>query len=223
MKKLMALGVLLTGALANATVACDSSNKVAMSQGKRAPAATTAESENYGRGVESRGASFDHDVETVDSESFAQKIAAQPSATETQSVSASAPVDKSNLSLTQTIKSRFLEAQAANPKAFTVTDAESLAGLVSAYAEAAQRRDVLGAYGTYRAIAREVARIKADQRKTHLALYDNDTLSGRFLNFGNGIIDVFAQFYGSFLALDPSLAVGAGESLVRNITNLLSF
>jgi hypothetical protein len=162
-------------------------------------------------------------IETVDSKSFADSIAQRQESMKAEQQVAPANPPTVTVSIPQIVKVRFLEAQAANPSKFSVQDALRLSDLVASYADSAQRRDVIGAYLIYQNIGREVARIKSAQSRTGLGLYDNSTFSGRILNFGNGIIDVFAQFYGSLLALDPTLAVGAGESLVRNITHLLTF
>lgn len=162
-------------------------------------------------------------IETVDSKSFADSIAQRQESMKAEQQVTPANPPTVTVSLPQIVKVRFLEAQAANPSKFSVQDALRLSDLVASYADSAQRRDVIGAYLIYQNIGREVARIKSAQGRTGLGLYDNSTFSGRILNFGNGIIDVFAQFYGSLLALDPTLAVGAGESLVRNITHLLTF
>ncbi|MBM4253586.1 MAG: hypothetical protein FJ146_16585 [Deltaproteobacteria bacterium] len=162
-------------------------------------------------------------LETVDSKTFEDKIAQRNDHQITPSSAHVQQAGAAHVSVAEVIKLRFLEAQAANPGKFSIDDAQRLAGLVTNYAEAAKRRDVIGAFLIYQNIGREVARIKAAQNNVRLFLYDNSTFSGRILNFGNGIVDVFAQFYASFVALDPSLAVGAGESLVRNITHLITF
>ena len=118
--------------------------------------------------------------------------------------------------------SEIYAAQAKRPDMLSRIEADEIVTALSDLVQAADNKKPALAAASLNKLNKKIYEISRRKRVT-LSLYDNSTLSGRFMNGFNGLFDVGVQLYGALIAFDGSQVGDAGQNALKTIMNFITF